>query len=322
MDKNYSIGVDLGATKIASALIDDQGKVYAKRHILTKSEEGVGAVLRRLAGEIQHLLALAPEQVSGIGIGVPGYVNPENGLVVDATNLSWERVNLLDGLKQQQNFELPVFIQMDTFASALGEYYFGAGRGCKDLIYLSIGSGISAGMIAGGRLITGSQNLAGQCGYYSLYRHTKEFSVNGPQDTAEEVLSGYGFLALARRLLAEGNLSSCLIDKPQLSTQDILNAARQADPLAVEVITEGGIVLSMLLAAYLSFFNPGLVIIGGGLGMAAFDLLVPVTLAQLKNRIIDDYYSNLNIIPSGQVSSALGAACLVFRQTLPGRFSI
>jgi glucokinase len=317
-----AIGVDLGATKIASALVNDQGKVLARHRVLTNAKDGVQSVIRRLAYEVQYLAALAPGQVTGIGIGVPGFVDPARGVVIDATNLSWFQVPLLSELKKSLELDLPLSVQMDSFASTLGEYYFGAARGCQDMVYLSIGSGISAGLIAGGKLITGTRNLAGQCGYYSLWQDSKDFGANGPQDTAEEILSGYGLLALTRRLLAEGRLATYITDTPKLSTLDILDAARQGDPLARAVMEEAGTILSMLLSAYLSFLNPAAVVIGGGLGTAAFDLLVPVALEQLKKRVIDVYYSDLMIVPSGQVSSAQGAACLVFRQTLPDRFSL
>ncbi len=325
MKNNLAIGIDLGATKIASALVNDQGEVLAQRQIPTQASEGVPAVIRRLAGEIQTLTALAgrtPGVLCGAGLGVPGFVDPNSGVVLDASNLAWYQVPLLSQLRQRLDDDLPLFTQMDSFASTLGEYYFGAARGCQNLLYLSIGSGLSAGLIASGQLITGERNLAGQCGYYSLWRESKALTANGPQDTAEEILSGYGLLALTRRLLAEGRLATRLTDSPALSTQNILDAARRGDPLAQAVMTEGGHVLSILLSAYLSFLNPAAVVIGGGLGMAAFDLLVPVALDQLKNRVVDVYYADLKIVPSGQESSALGAACLVFHQALPQRFPL
>jgi glucokinase len=328
MDEHLVIGIDLGATKIASVLMDSRGQVLKERRALTGADQGAQAVIARMAGEILALLADCPDSISGIGIGVPGYVDPDQGMVIDATNLDWYQVPLLDELKRalirQSGWAAvpPLWMQMDTFASALGEYYFGAARGSQDLLYLSIGSGFSAGMIAAGRLITGARNLAGQCGYYSLGRNVAAPTGLQPDDTAEEVLSGYGLLAQTRRLLMEGGYLTHLTESAALNTTMILEAARQGDPLAAAVMDSAGLTLAMVVAPYLSVLNPSALVIGGGLGVAAFDLLVPRMMAELNKRVIDAYLNPLLVAPSGLTSSAIGAGCLVFRRTLPEKFSL
>jgi len=329
MVKYLAIGLDLGAMKIAGALVDDQGKVYSERRVLTKSDEGVEPVVGRLTTMIQALSEESPGSVAGLGIGTPGFIAPNDGIVLDATNLAWLDVPLVKKVREALRAaekgpdlaRLPLFLQMDTFASALGEYYFGAARGCRDFVYLSIGSGFSAGLVAEGRLIKGARNLAGQCGCYSLSRSIGEPSPRGPDGNAEDILSGYGFLAQAHRFLEEGNYATRL-KAESMTTNNILDAAGANDELAMALMTEAGITLAMVISAYLSFLNPTKIVIGGGLGTAAFDYIVPIARRELLRRTSPQYCEGLEILPSGQSSSAIGAACLVFHDRLPRRFPI
>jgi len=335
MTRHWALGIDLGATKIAGALVDDQGKVHAERSVTTKAEAGIGAVVDRLASMVRDLAAESPDAVAGVGIGSPGFIDPDEGVVLDATNLAWLDVPLVEKLREALfALELaspgekpplgkgrPLLLQMDTFASTLGEYYFGAARGCRDFVYLSIGSGFSAGLMAEGRLIRGARNLAGQCGCYSLSRTIGEPGPRGPDGNAEDILSGYGFLEQARRFMAEGRHATRLTSEA-LTTRGILDAASAGDELATAVLREAGVTLAMVMSAYLSFLNPAKIVIGGGLGTAAFDYLVPVVRRELARRASSQYCRELGILPSGQSSSAIGAACLVFHEILPERFPL
>lgn len=324
-----ALGIDLGATKIAGGLVDDEGKVHTHQVVLTDAQDGIDSVVARIGKMARELAKGNPDSVQGLGIGSPGFIDAKQGIVRDATNLAWLDVPLVSLLRNELTRNdvnpslsgLPVFLQMDTFASTLGEYYFGAARACRDFVYLSIGSGFSAGLIAGGKLIVGSRNLAGQCGDYSLSRAIGEPGPRGPEDNAEAILSGNGFLAQAHRMIEEGRIPTRL-QAQDLGTRDILDAARSGDELASAVVTEAGVTLSMVVSAYLSFLNPAKIVIGGGLGTAAFDLLLPVLRRELPRRASPEYCKGLGILPSGQSSTAVGAACMVFREALPRRFPL
>lgn len=156
MNDAYAIGVDLGATKIATALVRQDGAVMASRLTATEAAKGEQSVLQRIAGEVNVLVHNAPAPVVGVGIGTPGVAVPTEGVVYHAVNLGWERVDLVKGVQAYLDPPLPVWIQKDTNASALGEYYFGAARGCDNFVYLSIGSGLGGGVVLGGRIVVGS----------------------------------------------------------------------------------------------------------------------------------------------------------------------
>jgi glucokinase len=295
--ESLAVGVDLGATKIASALVTETGAVLVARQTLTHSQDGPETVLRRIAAEINALLAGVTDPVAGIGLGTPGIVIPSEGIVRNAVNLGWDEVPLVGGVRNHLERNLPFFVQKDTNASALGEYYFGAGRGCSDFVYLSIGSGLGGGIIANGQIITGAAWQSSELGHISLDPQGRQCAC-GLRGCAETVVSGPGLITLA-------NIAD-------LSSASILAAAREGDALALDVFGEMGTSLGIVMAACVAVLNPGRFVIGGGLGLAAFDLVVPPARRALAERVIQSSIDRLTITPSALQSSAIGPSCLVW----------
>ncbi|HEY9527832.1 MAG TPA: ROK family protein, partial [Anaerolineales bacterium] len=155
VEMQYAIGIDLGATKIASVLLSHSGEVLKSSQISTRAEEGPLAVLDRVAEQILDLAQQSPGTVAGVGIGSPGKVDSNRGVVYNAVNLGWTEVDLTEEITSRIHQSLPVWVQKDANLSALGEYYFGACRDVQDFVYLGLGSGLGAGIVSGGRLLTG-----------------------------------------------------------------------------------------------------------------------------------------------------------------------
>jgi glucokinase len=311
MTATLAVGVDIGATKIATALVTTEGKVIASRKTATQTSAGPTAVLERVAGEIRALLALAEGPVAGIGIGTPGIVVPSEGVVRNAVNLGWHEVSLVSGVRARLGLDLPVWVQKDTNASALGEYYFGASQGCRDFVYISIGSGLGGGIISNGQIITGASWQSSELGHFSLDPQGR-LCACGLRGCAETLVSGPGLLAVARERLANGEHSPLLQDSAGLNSAAILAAAREQDPLAVEVFAEAGAALGVVLGMCVTVLNPAMFVIGGGLGLAAFDLMMPAAQRELERRVVPTSYQDLKIVPSCLTSSAVGASCLVW----------
>lgn len=152
--ENLAIGVDIGGTKIALALVDRSGAVLAERRLPMRPDDAT-TTLDEIAGAIEALRAGAPGLLAGIGIGCPGHVDPVQGIVHYAVNLGWTGVALRDGIRQRLADDLPVWVHKDTNAAALGELYFGAARGARDFIYLAIGTGLGGAAVVNGALATG-----------------------------------------------------------------------------------------------------------------------------------------------------------------------
>ncbi len=311
MTEFLAVGVDLGATKIASALVSDTGRVLTARQTLTRSQDGPEAVLKRIAAEVNALLASVRIPVAGIGIGTPGIIVPSEGVVRNAVNLGWDEVPLVSGVRNRLEYDLPVFGQKDTNASALGEFYFGAALGCSDFVYLSIGSGLGGGIIANGQIITGAAWQSSELGHISLNPQGR-LCACGLHGCAETVVSGPGLIALTRERLISGSIPTSLADARELTSASILAAARARDALALDVFTEMGEALGVVMAACVAVLNPARFVIGGGLGLAAFDLIVPPARRALAQRVIQSSIVTLEIIPSALQSSAIGPSCLVW----------
>lgn len=308
-----AIGVDLGATKIAAALVSPEGEVLAATQRPTAQQRGVDAVLSDIARCVGELAEQSPQPVAGVGIGSPGQVITATGRVYSAVNLGWDDVDLAGGVRSRLDGNLPVWALKDTNASVLGEYYFGAARGCPDIIYLGIGSGLGGGLLANGELIIGRDSTAAEVGHLALDPCGRRCAC-GQLGCAETVISGPGLVAEARDLMAKKAAGTLLPADVSLTPAMILEAARQGDTLASLAVAHLSEWLGRIMAIGVALLNPAKIVLGGGLALAAFDLIVEPALEEMKSRVLSNSYRNLEVVPSGLESSAVGAACLVWHR--------
>jgi glucokinase len=309
--EQFAIGIDIGATKIACVLLSERGDVLHSSQVLTLADEGPQAVFDKVADQILDLARQSPGALAGIGIGSPGKVDSDRGRVYNAVNLGWTEVNLAEEISGRVDETLPVWIQKDANLSALGEYYFGACQGLRDFVYLGIGSGLGAGIISGGQLITGGDWYAADIGHLSVDPQGM-VCVCGGRGCAETVASGPGLVRVTQRKLEKGLTNTSLSQGVELSSADILAAARAGDALALEALAEVGHVLGIIISACTAILNPTRYVIGGGLGLAGYDFIIPAAQEELQQRTIPEHRNLLDVVPSQVESPAIGAACLVW----------
>lgn len=314
MADSLAIGVDFGATKIATALVTSHGGAVASRTTATRKEDGAESVLARIAEEINAVCREARGDVLGIGMGVPGLLKPEEGILVYAHNLGWNFIELVKEIQASIESRLPVWIQTDANVCILGEYYFGEARGCENVLYTSIGTGLGGAVMCNGKLVTGANNTAGFLGLYSLDPEGRPDPSGVPGNT-ETVVSGRGLVNIAREMLADGKRSTRLEDSEDLSPENILEAAREGDELATAAFAEMGRYLGIIWTPAVAVLNPGAIVLAGGLGLAAFDLIVPAAKEEMERRLSPVSYADMKIVRSTLESSAVGAACLAFEKT-------
>ena len=307
----FAIGIDISATKIASVLLSDNGEVIKSSQVLTLAEEGPQVVLDKVADQILALAQQCPGAIAGVGIGSPGKVDSRRGVVYNAVNLGWTEVNLTEEITRRLHQVLPVWIQKDANLSALGEYYFGACQGVQDFVYLGIGSGLGAGIISSGRLITGSDWCAADVGHLSVDPEGPR-CVCGGRGCAETVASGPGLVRVTQHMLTHSHRATSLVNEANLTAEDILAAAHNGDTLALQALAEVGRVLGIIMSACTVILNPSRFVVGGGLGLAGFDYILPGAREELMKRTIPESRSLLEILPSRVESPAIGAACLVW----------
>jgi len=313
------VGVDQGGTKISGALADLEGESLARQRVAYEPGDDPARKLARLLGIIEELLAAAPgthvngpRKIRGIGIGVPGVVR-HDGTVVWAPALGWRDLPLKQII--QERFGISTFVENDTNLAALGELWFGAGKGLRNLIAVSVGTGIGAGLILDGQLYRGRTYSAGEIGYVITDRAQlgRTFNGFGP---LEILTSGPAIAERARALLADehpsrmrelvgGNLAL-------LTAKEVCQAARAGDPIALQVISDAADVLAIALSNAISLFDPDLVILNGGLFRSA-DLFLDPIRRRLQGTVPD--LPPIVVSPLGEDAVVKGAIAYAIHAT-------
>jgi glucokinase len=308
-----AIGIDLGATKVAGALVNEQGQALAEARALTHAQAGVEPVVARIAEVVVQLLAQANEPVMGVGIGTPGLVDGAAGIVRNAVNLGWTEVALAheaaEAIATQTGNALPVWVENDANSQAVGELVFGAGRGLESFALVAIGTGLGGGIIANRQLIAGATYTAAEMGHLSLDPDGR-LCACGLRGCVETVVSGPGLVKTMHELLTQGGRTTL---PTEFHAEDVVAAARAGDTLALAALAETARWLGIALAAYVALLNPAAILVGGGLGLSAFDLLIPMARVEIARRALPQSHEKLQIIPAQVMSSAVGAAALVWQ---------
>jgi glucokinase len=313
-----AIGIDLGATKVAGALVNDHGETLAEARALTEAQAGVQPVVTRITDVIMQLLAhsaqFSNEPVAGVGIGTPGLVDGASGVVRNAVNLGWSEVALAEevtrALAAQSRRSLPVWVENDANSQAVGEFIFGAGRGLDSFALMAIGTGLGGGIIANRQLVAGATYTAAEMGHLSLDPDHGRQCACGLRGCVETVVSGPGLVKNATELIQKGGQSTLT---GNFHAEEVVAAARNGDALALAALAESARWLGIALAAYVTLLNPAAIVIGGGLGLSSFDLLIPVARVEIARRALRQSHEQLEIVRAQVMSSAVGAAALVWQ---------
>ncbi len=273
------IGIDLGGTQLRVVLSDSVGQFITRLARPTQANRGPEAVIDDLVALVAEVKGLGGSQnIVGLGIGIAAPVNPLTGILHTSTVLpAWHELPLRSILEQRLN--LPVFIDNDANLGALGEYRFGAGKGYQHLVYLTISTGVGAGIVEDGRILRGVVGSAGELGHITV-------DVNGPACVCGNVGCLYNFVSgtalgqQAIRLLEQGRPSLigelCSGNLLRIDAKIIGEAAQQGDQLALEIVGRAGKYLGIAVTNILHIFNPGVVVIGGGVALIGNLLFDPM----------------------------------------------
>ncbi len=313
----YVIGVDLGGTKIAAALVARDGTIAAQARRSTHVEEGVDAVIERIVDCIHELEAQASHPIVGLGIGAAGMTDSKRGVIVMASNLKWQDVPLRDLLAARlgRSWTQPIQVDKDTNAAVLGEMLYGAGRGAKHLLYVTVGTGVGGGMVLGGRLYHGATEGASDIGHLVLEPEGPVCGC-GKRGCVETLASGPAIARQAQKALSDGRSSTLsTLDIETITAVEVVRAAREGDPLARDILSTAGQYLGIALAYYVDINNPECIIIGGGVS-AAGDLLLEPVRQMIAVRALPNNAQAVRVILAGLGASSgeIGAAALVWHQ--------
>ena len=266
--KKYGFGVDIGGTTIKMSLFEMTGHMVDKWEIPTNTSDHGSSILDDVAAVIEGRLVsdgISKEDVEGIGIGVPGPV-VEDSVVVCCVNLGWGRVDVAKELSEKTG--LKVRVGNDANVAALGEMWQGGGKGYKNVIMITLGTGVGGGIIIDGKIINGSNGAGGEIGHVFVDEAEEEKCGCGKCGCLEQYASATGIVRLAKRALAADGRDSALRSVENLSAKAVADAAKAGDVLALEVLEKMGKILGTALANAACIVDPEVFVIGGGVSKA------------------------------------------------------
>lgn len=266
----FGFGVDLGGTTVKIACFDEEGKMQDKWEIPTRTEENGAKILPDIARALQdYCQSHGLNQVMGIGIGVPGAVT-DDGVVNRCINLGWGKFNIVETLEKLTGFR--VVAGNDATAAALGECRMGSGKGRKNVVMVTLGTGVGGGIVVGGKLINGANGAGGEIGHMTLNRQEKLPCNCGKRGCVEQYCSATGIVRLAKNYLADTDQNSSLREKA-FTCKDVFDSAKQGDGVSRAVLEQVYSYLGEFLANVCCVVDPEIVILGGGVSKAGATLL-------------------------------------------------
>lgn len=314
----HALGVDIGGTKIAVTLGNSRGRILAKQILPTRVGKAAKRALHELTEVLKKLKDRKPAggKILGIGVGVPGPMNPDTGIVQRSPHLGgWKGIPLKSFLEKK--LRLPVYMANDANAAALGEKIFGAGRGHRicDLIYLTVSTGIGSGLISGGRLLHGVSYGAGEVGHTIIVPDGERCGC-GHRGCLEAYASGTAIARFVQNELRKGRRSKVgrLVRTGQrVNAEVVALAASEKDALALEAYRRAGYYLGVGLANLINLLNPAVISLGGSV-MKSSRFFWPAMVRAVRQNAWPFLYKDCRIVKTqlGDRVGDLGALALVF----------
>ena len=308
------LAIDLGGTKIIAALMSPGGEMLAREYSLTHADEGPESVINRIFAAVDHILSLQKmhfSQLDGISLAIAGAIDTANGVVTLSPNLpGWHDIPLKKTVEKK--YKVKTFLLNDANAAALGEYYFGAGRGAQNLIYVTVSTGIGCGIIIDGELYSGTSGGAGEIGHMTI-------DVNGIRCNCgnigclETLASGTAVARETVRRLRQGEKSALTQmvegNLEEISAEKVGLAAQRGDTLSLAMVTQAATYLGIGFVNLVNIFNPEMIIVGGGLSKMG-DLLLEPARRLVRERAFPLLAQSVRIVPAqlGDDAGVFGAA--------------
>lgn len=322
--KSFSIGIDIGGTNTAFGIVNRRGDILVQDRIHTRDYKTPALFVDAVKQHLQpYIEKYGADQVSGIGAGAPN-ANYYSGEIELAPNLPWKGTIPLRRLIEEA-FGLPVTITNDANATAIGEMIYGAAKGMKDFIIITLGTGVGSGFVANGQLIYGHDGFAGELGHVIAVRDGRDCGC-GRKGCLETYSSATGIVRTAHELLAKGItiageqhpdwLTTVYRQGGEISSSGIHKAALAGDPLAQEIFDFTGKILGQTLADAVAITSPEAIILFGGLAKAG-DFILKPTKKYMEENLLAIFKNKIEIIPSGlseRDAAILGAAALAWGQ--------
>ena len=308
--KKYVIGVDLGGTKISTAISTIEGNILANVVLPTKAEEGEAAVLGRIVQSIDEVIvgsSTSIDEIEAIGIGSPGPLDAKKGIIITTPNLPFKNYNLVQPLKEKYN--IPVYLDNDANAAAIGEYMFGAGKGKNSIVYFTVSTGVGGGAVLDGKVYRGHTSNALEIGHTTV-------DPNGPRCNCGnlgclEAMSSGTAIAKKGKEAVSTNVETSLKKYDTVTSYEVFKEAEAGDEVAKDIIDNALTYLGIGVANAIATFDPEMIIIGGGVSKAG-DIVFDTVKKVVNKRCFKSMAESCEIVPAGLGSDAgvVGAVAL------------
>ena len=255
------IGVDLGGTKIYSAIANESGEILNEIVVKTEADKGTDAIVDKIKNSISYLLEnIDDNKVIAIGIGSPGPLDIRNGIIAEPPNLPFKNYNIVKELKD--TFGIDVYLDNDANVATLAEYKYGAGRDTDNMIYLTVSTGIGGGAILNGKIYRGSTLNALELGHVTIDSNGRRCGC-GNRGCVEALASGTAILNLAKEAL-KSKVDTSLRRYEEVTTKEVFDEYKNGDRICKEIINEALSYLGISISNYANIFDPDMIVIGGG----------------------------------------------------------
>lgn len=307
------IGVDLGGTNLRTALLDRDGRILGKSKEATHASQGRDKVVTRLIENIRAIRdrgGSTGRDLIAVGVGAPGVIHAEKGIVVKSPNFpDWNYFPLRSEIEAVLG--IPVVVENDANAAALGEQWLGAGRGVRSMLFITLGTGVGGGIILDNRIWHGADGMAGEVGHITLVPDGRKCGC-GNTGCLETYASAPGIVKSYWESLGKSGEDTA---GREITSQEIYQAARNGDRLSIHVMREMGRYLGMGIANLINIFNPEMIVIGGGV-MEAWPLFIDYTREEIRRRAFEYPAERTRIVQSllGDDAGVVGAAAAALQR--------
>lgn len=312
MEKKYVIGVDLGGTKIYTALVDLEGNIIKEKTVETLAHEGEQAVMRRIIDTINYVIdGTDKELIRAIGIGSPGPLDVKNGVIIETANLPFKNFEIVKTIKEE--YDLPTYLDNDANVATLGEFMFGAGKGTENMVFITASTGIGGGAVLNGKLFRGATGNALEVGHMTV-------STEGPRcgcgnvGCAEALGSGTAIGRRAKEAVLT-NVKTSLKNYDNVTSKEVFKEAANGDRVAKNILNTSLTYLGIAVANTITNFDPEKVVVGGGV-VNGGDIVIDTIRNVVEERCMAAFSENCKIEKAilGGKAGVLGAAALAITE--------
>lgn len=305
--KELYIGVDLGGTKIYTALANVNGEILKEIVVPTEASKGSGQIIDKIKDSIRYVSQeVTLEKVKAIGIGSPGPLKVKDGIIAEPPNLPIRNYNIVEDIENE--FGVKVYLDNDANAATLAEYLFGQGIGTENMVFITASTGVGGGAILNGKLYRGSTSNAVELGHTTV-KYNGRVCGCGNRGCVESLASGTAIKAIADERIKENTTS--LSQYEEITSKEVFDEAKKGDKFANSIVRECIGYLGVAVANAANTFDPDMIVLGGGV-LNAGDIIFEIIEEEMQERCLNTIRENCKVKPAklGGKAGVLGAVAL------------